>query len=421
MPPLSCAMALRMAGIGVRLRATGRLLASVPGRFVADDGLGHASALAYTTLLAVVPVVALMLAAVKGIGAADEIEGLLLARFALDPEVVAVVREGIERVNVATVGTLGAGLLIFTVVSVLGHIESTFNHVWRVRTGRPWWRRLTDYLGVLTLTPLLLLLATGLTSFVTEHQVLDRLLAERLIGDVTALVLQALPYAFNVAALAILYLVMPHRRPHLPSLLVAAVVAGVLWQLLQVGYVRLQVGVARYNAIYGALAQLPVTLVWLYVSWVVVIGGAELAAVLEYGADDRPARPVSDLGLGLEMLTRALASFNGLSSPPTALALARECGVDLPRVMTMAERLAAAGWLVWVADEPGAFVLARAPASIGALDAVALLEDEAGANGPARHALAALGRARARGLEGYTLADLLEGVSASAGAPDSRV
>ena len=397
-----------MVGISARLRVTGRLLASVPGRFVADDGLGHASALAYTTLLAVVPVVALMLAAVKGIGAADEIEGLLLARFALDPEVAAVVRDGIERVNVATLGTLGAGLLLFTVVSLLGHIESTFNHVWRVRAGRPWWRRLTDYLGVLTLTPLLLLLATGLTSLVTDHQVLDRLLADRLIGEATALVLQVLPYAFNVVALAILYLVMPHRRPHLPSLLVAAVVAGILWQFLQVGYVRLQVGVARYNAIYGALAQLPVTLVWLYVSWVVVIGGAELAAVLEYGAEKRADRPVPDLRLGLAMLGRALAAFRGLSAAPTTQGIASECGVDVQRAMALAERLAAVGWLAWVADEPGAFVLARAPALIGALEAVALLEDEAVANGPGEHALAVLARARTRGLAGCTLADLLE-------------
>ena len=84
------------------------------------------------------------------------------------------------------------------------------------------------------------------------------------------------PILINVLAIGIMYTVMPNRRPHFPSILVAAIVAGVLWQMVQLGYVALQIGVARYSAIYGALSQLPVTLVWIYVSWAVVLAGARV-------------------------------------------------------------------------------------------------------------------------------------------------
>ena len=391
---------------GSFLRAFGRVLLAVPVRFLADSGLVHASALAYTTLLALVPLLALMLAAAKGLGGTDEIESLLLARFALDPEVAATLRGWIEHLNVAALGTLGAVTLLLTAISVLGHIEATFNHVWRVRGARPWWRRLTDYLGVLTLTPILLLVATGMTSFAAQHDVLQRMLDERTIGELTAVAVRALPYVFNAVAVAVLYLVMPNRRPHLPSLLVAAVAAGVCWQLVQVGYVQLQVGVARYNAIYGALAQLPGTLVWLYVSWVIVIAGAELAAVLEYGPGDRRGRPLSDLQVGVEVLSRAMDFFRGLPSACNAPAIARSLGIDVQQVGAVIDRLSLPGWLVWQEGEGQAFLLGRDPLAIDAAAVVALIGDESGGSREASEALNWINEARARALAGRTLAEL---------------
>ena len=243
-------------------------------RFYGDRCLEAAAALTYTSLLSLVPLFALMFAVLKGLGAQNRLEPLLLSRLSLDPEVTGRMLGWIDHTNVGTIGALGAVFLIFTVISVLGGIESIFNMVWRVARGRTWWRKITDYVSVVLLIPFLLLFAVGITSALREQTILRELLEVDVLHGVALAALRLAPIAMNVVALGILYAVMPNRRPHPKSIAIGALVAGCAWQLVQTAYVALQIGVARANAIYGALAQLPVTLVWIYVSWAVVLAGA---------------------------------------------------------------------------------------------------------------------------------------------------
>ena len=251
-----------------------RFIGTVVVRFYADTCLLHASALTYTSLLSLVPLLALMFAVLKGLGVQRRLEPLLLSQLSLSPEVTESVLTYIDRTNVGTLGTLGAVALLLTVVSVLGSIEASLNHIWRVTQGRGVFRKITDYLSVVLLTPFLLLAGVAVTSSLQAQRVLDWLLGTQYVGAAVMHGLSLLPIVMNALAIGMLYAVMPNRRQSPMALTLGALVAGAVWQAVQWSYVRLQIGVANYNAIYGALSQLPVTLVWLYVSWTVILAGA---------------------------------------------------------------------------------------------------------------------------------------------------
>lgn len=403
------------ANDGARWRAPGwvAIVVATVKRFYADRGLEAAAALTYTSLLSLVPLLALMFAVLKGLGAQHRLEPLLLAKLSLDPEVTSRLLEWIDHTNVGTLGALGAVFLIFTVISVLGSIESIFNVVWRVRHGRSWWRKVTDYVSVVLLIPFLLLFAVGLTSALREQAILRALLSVEVVHGVVLFVLGLAPIAMNVVALGILYAVMPNRRPHPKSIFIAALVAGCGWQLVQNGYVSLQIGVARASAIYGALAQLPVTLVWIYVSWAVVLAGAQLAAVVEFGPepeDDR-ARDVSRWAVALHVLVRAADRFRSGRGALELGEVARDLEVNSDLAAECVQHLCAAGTLASTGEDQECFVLARDPATIS-LSLLADLFGEArapeGADARVAHLLRALESERRDELSRTTLADLLE-------------
>ena len=347
-------------------------VATVVRRFYGDRCLLQASALAYTTLLSLVPLFALMFAVLKGLGVQRRLEPLLLSRLALNADVTEQIIHFIDRTNVKTLGALGAVALVMTVLSVLGSVEASFNQIWRVEQSRTWWRKATDYLSVVMLAPFLLLAAVAITSSVQEQQILKAILQTEYIGNVVMSSLRLAPIVINAVALAIIYAVMPNRRQQASAVVFGALIAGAAWQLVQWGYVSLQIGVARYNAIYGALSQLPVTLVWLYFSWAVVLAGAELAAVFEFGtASAVPGWSVSRRAVALQVLACAADGFYGAGGGAVPRQIGRRLRVEVDLVADVCARLAAGGLLVRVEGKPE-YVLARDPAAIdlGALDAL---------------------------------------------------
>lgn len=380
-------------------------------RFYADRCLVAAAALTYTSLLSLVPLFALMFAVLKGLGAQHRLEPLLLSRLSLDPVVTERLLTFIDRTNVGTIGAIGAVFLIFTVISVLGSIESIFNMIWRVVEGRTWYRKVTDYVSVVLLIPFLLLFAVGLTSMAREQAALRWLLEVEVLHGLALLALRLAPVAMNVIALGMLYAVMPNRRPDVRSILIAALVAGIAWQLVQLGYVSLQIGVARANAIYGALAQLPVTLVWIYVSWAVVLAGAELAAVVEYGPEpeDEGARDVSRWAVALHVLVRAADHFRGDGEALDVGDVAKEIDVNSDLLSEVVAKLRAERVLAAVDGESERYVLARDPVAID-LARVAEAFGEArppvGADERVSEIFEHLANVRREWLEGTSLASL---------------
>ena len=197
---------------------------AVGSRFFFDRCLLHASALTYTTLLSLVPLLALMFAVLKGLGAQGRLEKWLLTRVGLGAEVTDRIVGFVGQINASTLTTLGVVTLVVTAVSALSSAETSLNLIWREPVGRAWWRKLSDYTSVLLLSPILLLAGFGATSFLAEQDTIRGLLENRVIGDAWAQALRILPYIFNVAAFFVFYVVMPNRRPDFRAVLIAATV-----------------------------------------------------------------------------------------------------------------------------------------------------------------------------------------------------
>ncbi len=251
-------------------------------KFIDDSCLLRASALTYATLLAIVPLLALMFSVLKGFGVQGVLEGVILKQITVGSEEI--VREIVTYINNTNVGRLGAvGLvaLLLTVVAMLTNIEQSFNHIWVVRETRTWVRRFSDYLSVLVVGPIFLFAAISMTTTLQSHAFLQRLIDMAYVGEVILTLFQVLPYVVMWAAFTFLYIFMPNVKVHISAALIGGIVGGSMWQLAQWGYVYAQVGVARYNAIYGTMAALPILMVWIYTSWLIVLMGVVLTYVVQ--------------------------------------------------------------------------------------------------------------------------------------------
>lgn len=243
-----------------------------------NEFLTLASSLTFTTTFSLVPVLALSFAVAKGFGAQDMIQELIISQTVVGPaqEIVPKIIEYVNRTNVKPLGSIGLVILIFTALNVLGKIEQSFNKIWGVKKPRTFFRKFSDYLSVLTVGPILLIGAVGISTTLSSHTVTQKLLEVGLFAGAMKVFLLSLPWLCIIIALTFLYLFIPNTKIRVLPALLAGAIAGSAWQLVQMGYIFFQVGVAKYNAIYGTFASVPVFLLWVYVSWVIVLAGAEI-------------------------------------------------------------------------------------------------------------------------------------------------
>ncbi len=254
-----------------------RLISMVVHDFIADRCLLRASALTYTTLLSIIPLLALMFAVLKGFGVQNVLEPLILENLALGAEeVVSQLINYIDNTNVRRLGFVGLAVLLMTVLTLLSNIEKSFNYIWDVEETRPLLRRFSDYFSVVFIGPIFVFLAISMTSTLQSTAFMTSLEGQAYVGELVLSTFKILPYVGMWIAFTALYIFMPNCKVHYPAALVGGVFGGTLWQLAQWGYVHFQVGVSKYNAIYGTMAALPILMVWIYVSWLIVLLGLEM-------------------------------------------------------------------------------------------------------------------------------------------------
>lgn len=250
--------------------------------FFSDGCMLRASALTYATLLSIVPLLALMFSLIKGFGGQNVLEPLLFKVFTHgSEEVIGAILSYIENTNFRRLGTVGLAILVITVLTLLSNIEKSFNHIWGVKETRTMIRRFADYFSVVLLSPLLMVAALSLTTSLRSQSLVQKLLETAFVGEALLLLFNILPYLAVWAAFTFMYLFMPNTRVQFAPALVGGIFGGTLWQLAQWTYVNFQVGVSRYNAIYGTMAALPILIVWLYVSWMIVLLGLELTYAMQ--------------------------------------------------------------------------------------------------------------------------------------------
>jgi membrane protein len=248
-----------------------------------DRCILRASSLTFYTLLSIVPVAAMFFGIAKGFGFEKRLENQLFERFPGQEEILSQVIHFSDSLLDQTRGGLiaGAGLLVlfWTVLKVLGNIEMALNDIWEIKKQRSWGRKFSDYLSIMLISPILVLMSGSATVFITT-QVTQIAQKVELIGVVSPLIslsLKFTPYVLIWALFTILYIIMPNTKVHFKAGLVGGVIAGTLYQIAQGAYISFQIGFARYNAIYGSFAALPLFLMWVQISWWIVLFGAELS------------------------------------------------------------------------------------------------------------------------------------------------
>lgn len=337
-----------------RLRLLGRFAHHVGRRFVGDRCFSLAGGLAYTSLLALVPLVTITLTVVAAFPVFKEFTQGIDAFFAqnmLPPTVAKAVTGYISQFteNAGHLTAVGVVFLGVTAIMLMTTIEGAFNAIWRVQRPRPVLVRVLVYWGVLTLGPLLI----GVSLTATSYLVSASLGYARQVPGGAAFLLGLVPLFLTAVAFTLLYLVVPNRRVELRHAAIGGCLAALMFELMKRGFAVYISKVPSYTLVYGAFATVPIFLLWIYLSWVVALLGAVVTALLPDLHALRQAtavRPGAQFRDALELLRVLVRAQTAARTPRTREVIAaarvpREAGERL------LEELAAAGWLARVVGD----------------------------------------------------------------------
>lgn len=262
-------------------------------KFHADRCLMYASALAFSSMLSIVPFLAILFAILKALNIHNVLAPVVLSNVAAGShEVISRILHYISNTRVGSLGVVGLVTLLLSVMATLDNVEDAFNQIWGLRRGKKVHHKLRDYLIVVFCIPLLVTLTITITTSLQHQGVVQWFFHLPGFGHLLLMLFRLVPYLSIWIALVSLYLFMPNTRVRVGSALAGGLVAGVVWQLAQWGYIHFQIGVSRYNAIYGTMALLPVFMVWILTSWVIVLAGMEIVWFLQ-GDKTFPIQPAT--------------------------------------------------------------------------------------------------------------------------------
>lgn len=326
--------------------------------FRQDECLFRASALTYITVLSLVPLLAFSFSVAKGFGfyeklvretvnpfldktfgpltvegGAEAVAGSTHeARVAFE-RLLEIVGNVVQETRVTSLGAFGLVILGWAVIKLLGTIERSFNHIWRVQRSRSLLRKVSDYLTMVIVTPIFLFTATGLTAAAQSNGLVEIARQRLHLGPILDLLVALIPLLSLWIGFTFVYLAMPNARTRIVSAIFGALIGGTLWWLTLILHVQFQIGVAKYSAIYSSFAAIPIFLIWVNISWVTVLLGAEACFAHQSEpsylrvAAARPADHAFLELLGLRAMTRIGERFLAGGEPWTANGLATELAV----------------------------------------------------------------------------------------------
>ncbi|EGJ71530.1 ribonuclease BN [Bacteroides coprosuis DSM 18011] len=267
-------------------------------QFVDDRIAAKASALTYSTLLAIVPMLAILFAIARGFGFDKLMETQLFANFGGQTEtteaILTFVDSYLEHAKGGIFIGVGLAMLLWTVLNLINNIEVTFNHIWQVKKSRNMYRKITDYFSMFLLMPILIVFSSGVTLFMST--VFAKMEDYILLGSLSKFLIKLIPFAITWLMFTGLYVFMPNTNVRFKHALPAGILAGTIYQFFQFFYISGQIWVSKYNAIYGSFAALPLFLLWLQTSWTICLFGVQLTYTsqnIRFFSFDRDTRNVS--------------------------------------------------------------------------------------------------------------------------------
>lgn len=247
-------------------------------RFNRDRVMNKASALTYSTLLAIVPMLAILFAIARGFGLDNLVEHQLRNGFGGHTETAEVLisftNSYLSQTKSGVFIGVGLLMLLYTVIMLTSNIEITFNRIWQVQKQRTLYRKVTDYFSMFLLLPILLVLSGGLSIF--SSTILKQMTDYVILAPILKFLVSLSPYVLTWFMFTGLYIFMPNTHVRFKNAFISGVLAGSAYQAFQFLYIGSQIYVSRYNAIYGSFAALPLFLLWVQISWTICLFGAEL-------------------------------------------------------------------------------------------------------------------------------------------------
>ncbi len=246
-----------------------------------------ASALTFFSILSVIPLMALAFGIAKGFGLSDQLRAQIIMQFHNQEQVMNWILDfannTLENTSGGWLAGIGVAFLFYSVGQLLGYIESIFNSIWRVDETRVWYRQITDYLAVIILVPALFIASSSVTVLATTqlNDILSRSDMLEMLKPVVSFLVKLIPYILLFTLATGAFLAMPNTRVKMRSALIAGLFAGIALQVLQVVYVESQMGITKLGTLYGSFAAIPLLMVWIQMSWVVLLMGAQLSYYMQ--------------------------------------------------------------------------------------------------------------------------------------------
>ena len=351
-----------------------KMVLMVAGDFIEKLVKLQAMALAFKTLLSLAPLLAVVFAVLKSFGVHNRMEPALAEALAplgeKGQEITVHLIGFVNQMRVGALGSVGLVTLFITVVSLLGTIEESFNHIWRVKSPRKLTRKFSDYLSVILVGPVLVFAAVTVTATLQSNAFVQKLMSLEPFGTVILTLLKLVPYVTLWGAFTFVYFFVPNTRVKLKAALVGGLMAAILWQTVGWGFAAFVASSTRYYAIYSSFAILLLFLLWLHVGWVIVLLGAQVAYAYQHlhlYQEDREELARSPAGreqLALHMMFLVGRNFYHGLDPMSVSELANQLSLPAGLVYDFMEMFHRARLVLPLADEE-TFVLGRNPETIG--------------------------------------------------------
>ena len=341
----------------------------------------RAMSLVYTTLLSIVPLLALSFSVLKAFGVHNQAEPML-RRFlaplgAQGQEISHHIVEFIQNMNVGVLGSVGLALLLYTSVSLVQKLEESFNHIWHISQQRSLSERFSRYLSVLLVGPILIFAAIGITASVMNYALVRDALELASVGQLAEGVGRLMPYVLVIAAFTFIYVFVPNTKVRFGPAVMGGIVGGVLWQSAGMAFAWFAATSTRYSAIYSGFAILILFLIWLYLSWVILLFGASVAFyrqhpeyVVAQGGEPRLSNRMRER-LALAIMSVISSHYLAGRPPWTMRALTQRMAVPMHTIDVVLDALEQGKLLVRTSDDPRAYLPAR---DLGAITVWQLLE-----------------------------------------------
>lgn len=318
----------------------------------------RASALTYYSLLSIVPVAAMVFGIAKGFGFDKRLENELNKMIAEREEMADVLKyvlefanSMLENINGGIIAGIGLIFLFWSVMKLLSNIENSFNVIWQIRRPRGFARKFADYLSMMLIAPILFFLSSTITVYLGNIAGSESVIGDNL-GPLLMVIVKLMPYLLILLLFTLLYVIMPNTKVQFKYALNAGLIAGIIFQLTQFVYIYFQVGVGRFGAIYGSFVALPLFLIWLQISWLIVLLGAEMSFAYqnlekyEFESEVFSISPKNRRLLTFLLMHTIVKKFQTGEKPNTAAELSHELGIPVRMVREIIYDLMEANLLV---------------------------------------------------------------------------